>query len=1091
MAKTYFIGLGGSGLKTVAELYKKLRHSPDANDYMYTYIDTDNHTKDFINTDEVIIKERDFVPLGNTNPFQIYSQAYKNSDPKSVRLREWAIPQKKGSLDYPNERLSDGAKAIRMIGRFGVYREEGRIKQELEGKLRVFKGIVNSEGKQVEPDVWVFASMNGGTGSSMTLDILYWIDRLTQFNIGMELNPNVKLVLFMPKAYIDKNDGNNQYYLNAYASMWELNAFRLASQYNTGIDSFGPFAAVPPEATWTQDKKFPLFKFIIPVDVESDNNNTINLESLYPTVAEMVYYLNMGKGGNSMISNLSNETRLLNQDIYKHDDTRCEWTTPLIAYGYRVIKKPNDELRRYLKTRGMLELVKFGLLGKDVEEKDRETVKVDFASNYIMPCIIDSKYCKASGNSLQAKIEGLYSNIFPLKAENLEAKIVINRINQVEDVARSLSNIEEEVFEEIQIKINEGTSEAIHDHGLVYTRTLLDLVDDHFLEAYVTNELKPQLVNLSSIVATKVEECRALTSNLNRRNKGLCVAAFNEYKQFQIQYQTTKSAINIIEKLTKPSIGYLEILRRGGTNRVGLNTLINASENALNYWQDALGILQKEFIESSKNAFTTYVPSLNGIAKDNNNQDWPNGSKFDEIYINSILDFDKTEANKIGGKHIPVRNAQGNSLCIKEYLNNADSNHCIFVELALKNRLNLGDSFNTEILQRLEEAVDDAISKPGRYAAQWMAVTLEKALTDAGNLPKDQDGKSIPRHTFINQISKKENIHVLYPQKSGSPVPDVMRFIYCGASVQLAQDFGYNPKNDTSEQFVEDADMEDKFLIIKMPVGLDFYSYSYFSSIERIYNQYYDNKIKPLLGDYGGCHIHRSFNMLDISLGQSKTDAMQTLWELLYCQALVNYVKENDKMIYNQIFGINDLDIFSNSTDKEDIFADLLSDDGEVAKNSKKEIDNNSNLFDLNSSISDDFINVEIKPVNGNIQIVFHLAPLVLDTNNIIQIDDLNRSRLELKVSNIRSADVFTEELVSSGIYDYIAKSVEEFKKLRSSSQEIDEVFSVYRNAIKNCLLDMGTKENYKVAALLKIWSQDRQGFAKYKDIISNVIQNF
>ena len=50
MAKTYFIGLGGSGLKTVAELYKKLRHSPDANDYMYTYIDTDNHTKDFINT---------------------------------------------------------------------------------------------------------------------------------------------------------------------------------------------------------------------------------------------------------------------------------------------------------------------------------------------------------------------------------------------------------------------------------------------------------------------------------------------------------------------------------------------------------------------------------------------------------------------------------------------------------------------------------------------------------------------------------------------------------------------------------------------------------------------------------------------------------------------------------------------------------------------------------------------------------------------------------------------------------------------------------------------------------------------------------
>ena len=145
MAKAYFIGLGGSGLRTVSELYKKLRNLPNANDYMYTYIDTDHNTKDEINVNEVIIKEKDFISLGDTNPFQIYDQAQNNNDPKSMRLKEWTIPSKLNSLDYPNQRLADGAQAVRMIGRFGVYRDENRIKRELEGKLRVFKGIVNQD----------------------------------------------------------------------------------------------------------------------------------------------------------------------------------------------------------------------------------------------------------------------------------------------------------------------------------------------------------------------------------------------------------------------------------------------------------------------------------------------------------------------------------------------------------------------------------------------------------------------------------------------------------------------------------------------------------------------------------------------------------------------------------------------------------------------------------------------------------------------------------------------------------------------------------------------------------------------------------
>ena len=37
MKKTYFIGLGGSGLKTVSQIQKKVHQLPNADDYLFTY----------------------------------------------------------------------------------------------------------------------------------------------------------------------------------------------------------------------------------------------------------------------------------------------------------------------------------------------------------------------------------------------------------------------------------------------------------------------------------------------------------------------------------------------------------------------------------------------------------------------------------------------------------------------------------------------------------------------------------------------------------------------------------------------------------------------------------------------------------------------------------------------------------------------------------------------------------------------------------------------------------------------------------------------------------------------------------------------
>ena len=838
MKKTYFIGLGGSGLKTVSQIQKKVHQLPNADDYLFTYIDSDSQTLKQINMDENLINFHDYFDLGGTNPYQLYMQAKASHDEKAKRLLEWAIDSP--NL-HPNQELADGAMACRMVGRFGLYCNAEKIKREFTRKLQQFQGVVDEIGSPVVPDIWVITSCCGGTGSAIVLDILYLIDRIVQFDLHYGMSPDVKLVLYMPMPFIDENKGNPQYFLNAFATLWEINAFRAAYLQDSHIDKFGPYAATPPSVTWNTNVGFPLFNYVIPIDAESDKSFRIPLEDLYPTVAELVCSLLVCSLNDCIQIHPTYDPFLLKKRSY--NDTLCDWTTPLVAYGYKVIRKPNDELKHYLKTRGMLEIIKFGLLGNDVEEKERETIKVNFASEYILSWIMDTEYCKATGNSLQAKIEGVYNTIFPLKTENLETKIVANRINQVEMVAQNLNKIENDVFEEIKKQINKGTSEAIHSHGLKYTWTLLRLVDDYFLENDVKEEMMSQLSELYHLVDAKKSEVLSLCENVEKfpaflfgrkSKREQCVASFNEYKQYEMQYHTLRSAINIIQKLTRQSTSYLEILRHGSSENVGLRQLIDLARCAQSKLEEDYIILHKEFCDSVINIHTINIPSLESIAKDTENQYWPKGSIFDIIYTDTILDYDRDKE------------------CVSEYLKVIDANRTLFVDLALKDKNRIRDSFNDDVLGKIGEQIDLRIVNPLSLASRWLNMTLDNVVAGMRHQAYNTDNSFFD----LIQLANPDNIKVLYPMKSGVEAP-IERFVYVGASVNLAQDMGFNPMS-CDQQFVSDTGMTDKLFIIKMQVGLDFYSYSHMPIIEHVYEKV-RQEIKAFRAYESGCHIHKKF----------------------------------------------------------------------------------------------------------------------------------------------------------------------------------------------------------------------------------------
>ena len=293
-------------MQTVASLSTRLKKDQNYNpdDYAFTYVDTDMFTYSRINSDSIVIPAADFVDMGPTVPLAIYNGAKTTDRPNAntKRLLEWAIEQKPGHMVLPNHPLSDGATAQRNVGRFGIYNFYEAMERELTTKINRFRELTPDDNGRRDVDIWVIASSCGGTGSSMTLDVLYMINRLAHDVANGE--PNVKLVLYMPQTFVDLNSTNPNHKLNGYSCMEEINFFRFNFENGNG-KSFEPYA-VRPTAAGTEIYDFPLYQFLIPVCAENNFGSKMKVDQFYPTIAEMIYYLNTGNGRAFVKSNLSN-----------------------------------------------------------------------------------------------------------------------------------------------------------------------------------------------------------------------------------------------------------------------------------------------------------------------------------------------------------------------------------------------------------------------------------------------------------------------------------------------------------------------------------------------------------------------------------------------------------------------------------------------------------------------------------------------------------------------------------------------------------------------------------------------------------------
>ncbi|MBR5103057.1 MAG: hypothetical protein IKV05_00030 [Bacteroidales bacterium] len=898
--KAYFIGLGGCGLKTVANLQQRLCPTGQTDEYKFTYVDTDDDTiKKFNEGGRSVVKINDFLNLGQTNPRAEYDVAKGGQTEKQRRFMEWIIPQDGSArFDLPYQPLYDGARARRMIGRTAVHREYENIKSELEKKISTFAAYDPMNPTGNVPSIWVVASSCGGTGSSMTLDILYMIDRIVVEKYHQ--SPDLKLVLFMPKQFIDNNKSNDDYPLNAFAYLWEMNAFRLDYQSNI-TDRFYNFSVGTFESS---GKPFPLYKYVIPVDPETSKGAIIPLESLYPVVAELIYYSNMGQAAADMRSKNSNDQNVLD-GLTTNENSFCTWTQTLVPYGYRLIKKANDELRQYMSVRAKYEVLKYGILGAGIPEDEREVAKVAFAKDYILKaiCSIPKLGVMATDSSLEAEVNAVFDAI-RVNPNGLDRARIQYNLTSIDEAEAELKSLESKIFNIIKGSIDKGVEKIILEKGLVYAKELLHLVDDFYLERTVLPELKLMKEDILAKKESKRSECGACSANFKEKQAPAAAKLLTEYRDLASQYQIIHIAINLIEnKLTAYPLGYLELLRKGDESRTtGLHKVINMIENEASDAYERLTGLAKSFIESEKEALTIYLPQLHKIAQGQNDSFWTKDSLFERLYHESMITYDKVldAASQI---RVPVRNSEGDNN-LRFFISPVCSGATSLLKLAQSEVLNVGTNLQKWIISPIDDQIQVGVNRENTLASDWMKLPLYDSLEIEGMLPSGMD-----RVAFLNNMAELQKMPVLYPQGAGSTVPRMTRFRFACASKEMAKSLGYEERS-SEHDFIEDPSMDDRILIIKMPYGLDFWSYKYFDEIKKFYLDRWED-VKA--GHYG-CHIHKDFSLLNITPAVDKVQQprnvryVQTLFSAVFYQKFLDLLMEHNRPLYDRVWGEFSLD---------------------------------------------------------------------------------------------------------------------------------------------------------------------------------------
>ena len=865
--KHIFIGLGGSGCQTVAQIKEKVyaKRYPTStatktrlqamnDDYRFLFIDTDSRDIEEANKNnsesfehgrvKFISPQTDLVNLGRANPQSIYYEA--EQDPETlINKRILEACSKELSVKIPDQPLAFGAGAFRMKSRIAFAHSLTDFQTKLQAAISALNDVKTVGGEDCTIFYWIVCSTLGGTGSGIFNDVLYHVNQLHRQIVG-DGDPQLVLTMYMPKVYIDSNATEEKYALNAFGVFTEVEAFKSMSYNDNQKTVMHRMAFANDYNLIDAQRRYCPFYYVIPIDIQTDKGTSLGTtRTMYRNTAEMLYHLHAGQGGDTFRSDIDN---------YMNDIMEKDHRNFLVPMGYVSLQKPNEQFKRYFATRFKRDILRYWLLNESESIKfEDEEVKRMFDDFF--------KYCEPGrGDSCAAemckRLKDVESKIeFPSDVNDLPDELKLNSIES--DIENALKVIaDESKNEKLEIhakKLNESIWQAaenmINEHGIVYTIKAIEEIKKYGKNLY---ELFQDPGKGHEAARKHVEELHTDLESAEADAIEVTVGEkFKKSNKEDIAEYSDKLHEWIEARKNYELDGWRYALYAKFCND-DKNDELSKLRSHLSRFEDKAKELNRETLKSYQklatdfgntalDVTTVYLPMLKDIC---DGDGWKADNFFSKLY-KTIIDAQsdkeetpvRTDLCEFLKKHIYETANEG----MKEEITKGQ----YVVHILTENPKRKGEKIDTPYtrfftVQDLERDPEKIISDFIYFAQlaleremknskdiqdKWETKRISSFFSDLTNDQKDEVRRSLNPALFFNYNNQRIDV-----------VKKEEHIVFVAASEDLAHEMLGFEKGNPKHRFEKGSD-ENSALVLKSKFGLSLEDYRMYDSIKMVYDR--------------------------------------------------------------------------------------------------------------------------------------------------------------------------------------------------------------------------------------------------------------
>jgi hypothetical protein len=417
---TLFIGLGGTGVKTLAYLKRILQRSVPEEErrtfYRFRLFDTDHTEWDFLEKEfdaefkldpDFIHREFEWCSIGNFNP-QAWWQEIKRDPQNPVHsdILRWIDPRE--AEGFPSRMVTVGADARRQLGRLCLAHHFETVKTTIRRDITQLNAVRAEGNVQRQIQIIIVTGSCGGTGSSVFYDILYLINLI--YHDLAHADPLLRPVIFAPKPFIRAAEADRRgaeliarYQANGYAFLAELqHAFELNSR--GGYTGAGDFVLPTSGDVANFDQNWTPFGGAMIVDPQREGALSFLQFSdnrFYSTVAELLFHISLSGSDARMDAVWTNANPRI--------ASTADRTFPrYLTAGFRALEYPSDALKNYVSLRFTANLLCGRLSAADgagYSEGELRTQAETFLQSVILPPL---RGIETAENSFESYVERQY-----------------------------------------------------------------------------------------------------------------------------------------------------------------------------------------------------------------------------------------------------------------------------------------------------------------------------------------------------------------------------------------------------------------------------------------------------------------------------------------------------------------------------------------------------------------------------------------------------------------------------------------------------------------------------------------------------------